>query len=162
MWRRLPPIVVRPLAHFVKRAKRNIDKAINQGILLTNSKSWHLFVFIRSPKYFQWINCNSWPGQARTKKFPHRFLIGEIGVTCGQKPCTASKALSYKAPILSGTLCSLLLLLATLFTKLYPAKEKYESLTKKQVYEKFNGQLLSVEEAKARTLERVEKWVKSK
>jgi hypothetical protein len=41
-------------------------------------------------------------------------------------------------------------------------KEKYESLTKKQVYEKFNGQLLSVEEAKARTLERVEKWVKSK
>ena len=41
-------------------------------------------------------------------------------------------------------------------------KEKYESLTKKQVYEKFNGQLLSVEEAKARTLERVEKWAKSK
>jgi hypothetical protein len=41
-------------------------------------------------------------------------------------------------------------------------KKKYESLTKKQVYEKFNGQLLSVEEAKARTLERVEKWAKSK
>ena len=41
-------------------------------------------------------------------------------------------------------------------------KEKYESLTKKQVYEKYNGELLSVEQAKARSLERLEKWAKSK
>jgi hypothetical protein len=42
------------------------------------------------------------------------------------------------------------------------SKEKYESLTKKQVYEKYKGELLTLEEAKARTLARMEKWDKLK
>lgn len=41
-------------------------------------------------------------------------------------------------------------------------KEKYESLMKKHVYEKYKGELLTLEEAKARTLARMEKWDKSK
>lgn len=42
------------------------------------------------------------------------------------------------------------------------SKEKYESLTKKQIYEKYKGELLTLEEAKARTLARMEKWDKLK
>ncbi|MBK6499394.1 MAG: hypothetical protein KAX53_02900 [Saprospiraceae bacterium] len=38
------------------------------------------------------------------------------------------------------------------------SKEKYESLTKKQIYEKYKGELLTLEEAKARTFARMEKW----
>ncbi|MBK8628142.1 MAG: hypothetical protein IPN86_22075 [Saprospiraceae bacterium] len=41
-------------------------------------------------------------------------------------------------------------------------KERYDSLLKKHVYEKYNGELLSVEQAKARSLKRLEKWMKPK
>jgi hypothetical protein len=41
-------------------------------------------------------------------------------------------------------------------------KEKYESLAKKQVYEKYKGELLNLEEAKARSLDRLNKWSNSK
>ncbi len=39
--------------------------------------------------------------------------------------------------------------------------EKYESLTKKQVVKKYDGMLLSIGEARARTKARIEKWAKS-
>jgi hypothetical protein len=39
--------------------------------------------------------------------------------------------------------------------------EKYESLTKKQVVKKYDGSLLSIDEARARTKARIEKWAKS-
>ncbi len=42
------------------------------------------------------------------------------------------------------------------------SKDKYEGLTQKQVYEKYNGELLTLEEAKARTLSRIERWDKLK
>jgi hypothetical protein len=35
-------------------------------------------------------------------------------------------------------------------------KERYESLLKKHVYEKYEGNLLSLDEAKARSLKRIE------
>lgn len=38
------------------------------------------------------------------------------------------------------------------------SNERYERLTKKQVYEKYKGELLTLEEAKARTFARMEKW----
>ncbi len=41
-------------------------------------------------------------------------------------------------------------------------KDEYEALTKKSVIEKYDGALLTLEEAKARTLARIEKWDKSK
>lgn len=40
-------------------------------------------------------------------------------------------------------------------------KDEYEALTKKRVMEKYDGVLLTLEEAKARTLARIEKWAKS-
>jgi len=40
-------------------------------------------------------------------------------------------------------------------------KDEYEALTKKRVMEKYDGALLTLEEAKARTLARIEKWAKS-
>jgi hypothetical protein len=39
--------------------------------------------------------------------------------------------------------------------------DEYEVLTKKRVMEKYDGALLTLEEAKARTLARIEKWAKS-
>ncbi len=42
------------------------------------------------------------------------------------------------------------------------SKESYERLTKDQVYQKYSGDFLTLEEAKARTLERIGKWAKSK
>jgi hypothetical protein len=36
-------------------------------------------------------------------------------------------------------------------------KEKYESLAKKQVYEKYKRELLNLEEAKARTLAKMDR-----
>lgn len=40
-------------------------------------------------------------------------------------------------------------------------KDEYEALTKKHVMEKYDGALLTLEEAKTRTLARIEKWAKS-
>ncbi|MBK9255361.1 MAG: hypothetical protein IPM42_07735 [Saprospiraceae bacterium] len=40
-------------------------------------------------------------------------------------------------------------------------KDEFEALTKKQVLEKYKGELLTFEEAKERTKARMEKWVKS-
>jgi len=40
-------------------------------------------------------------------------------------------------------------------------KEEFEALTKKQVLEKYKGELLTFDEAKERTKERMEKWAKS-
>jgi hypothetical protein len=41
-------------------------------------------------------------------------------------------------------------------------KERYDSLLKKHVHEKYKGKLLTVEQAKAISLERLEKWMKPK
>jgi hypothetical protein len=41
-------------------------------------------------------------------------------------------------------------------------KERYEQLLKKQIKKEYDGQLLALEDARARTIERIEKWSKSK
>ncbi len=41
-------------------------------------------------------------------------------------------------------------------------KERYNSLLKKHVHEKYKGKLLNVEQAKAISLERLERWMKPK
>jgi hypothetical protein len=40
--------------------------------------------------------------------------------------------------------------------------ENYEALAKKQVYQKYKGELLDVKEARERTKARMEKWAKLK
>lgn len=43
-----------------------------------------------------------------------------------------------------------------------PNEEEHKNLSMEEVYQKYKGELLTLEEAKARTLARMEKWDKLK
>jgi len=42
------------------------------------------------------------------------------------------------------------------------AKEQYESLLQKKVHKQLEGELLTLEEARQRSLQRIDKWEKAK